>query len=213
MVVYKYLGYGKTDNNGRAKLEFDSDGQPIEHSYTGTGAGKVDFIASLDSEISEDSLISDIYSLYDMLFYDRGTSVPAENTWIINGFIPSYSENGTRLISTSYATCFANKKGSGSNPIDWNSPVCIELDIGNLNSSDGGIQIYDGNNNCSRTFTQLEINGNNHIKIVVESDRIRYYVDGVEKTNYGYDLTIGTFRVGLRGTGMITFKDFMIYPI
>lgn len=202
MVVYRLLGSGVTDANGVAS-----------YTYTGAGAGELDLVASTSNPITQSSLVSETYELYDTLFYDSGTSAPPENTWVINGFETSYSENGTTLTSTSYSTCFANKKGTGANPIDWDSPVCVEFDIGNLNCSDGGIQIYDNTNNCSRAFSQLGITGNNHIKILVESDKIRYFVDNVEKTSYQYDLSIGTFRVGLRGTGTITFKDFMIYSI
>lgn len=63
-MVYKYLGYGITDNNGIAHLDHDSNGNPINHSYTGTGAGEIDIVASLDdsTHISDSSLQSEIYS-------------------------------------------------------------------------------------------------------------------------------------------------------
>ena len=157
--------------------------------------------------------VSETYSIFDCIFFDDAIEEPPLNTWVINGFTPTYNSNGTTLTSTSYATCFANKKGTGVNPIDWDSPCCIEFDITGLNSTDAGIQIYDNTNNCARTFAQLGITGNNHVKILVESDKIRYFVDGVEKTLQQWNVSVGTFRVGLRGTGTITFKNFMIYPI
>lgn len=48
MTTYTYLGYGTTDSNGVAKLDHDANGDAISHSYTGTGAGKIDVVASLE---------------------------------------------------------------------------------------------------------------------------------------------------------------------
>ena len=36
MTTYRYLGWGKTNENGIAKLDHNSEGQKIEHSYTTT---------------------------------------------------------------------------------------------------------------------------------------------------------------------------------
>ena len=211
--TYIYLGYGVTDSNGKAKLEYDAQGNPLTHSYTGTGAGKVDIVASLDSEITGSSLVSETYSLMDCLFYQDGTTEPPSNTWVLNKFTPTYGSDGTTLTSTEFATCFANKKGTSTTVFDWDSPVSIEFYITNITSTNADIQIYDNTNNCTRSFNVLGITGNNQVKILVESDKIRYFVDGVEKTPQQWNVSVDTFRVGLRGTGTITFKDFMIYPI
>ena len=192
----RLIGTGTTDSNGR-----------ITVSYAGTGAGKLQLVAV------NGNLVSETYELYDTLFYDIGTSAPAENTWVMNGFTPTYSTDGTTITSSTYATCFANKKGTGLNVYDWDSPVCIEFDINGVDSTDAGVQIYDETNNCSRTLAQLGVTGNNHVKIIVESNKIRYVIDDVEKTSQQFDISIGTFRVGFRGTGTLTFKNFMIYPI
>ena len=213
MVQYRYLGYGVTNSDGVAKLDHDAQGNPVEHSYVGTGAGEVDIVASLDSSITDSSLVSEIYELIDTLFYDIGTSAPAENTWILNKFTPTYGTDGTTLTSTEFATCFANKKGTSTTVFDWDSPVSIEFYITNVTSTNADIQIYDNTNNCTRSFNVLGITGNNQVKILVESDKIRYFVDGVEKTPQQWNVSVDTFRVGLRGTGTITFKNFMIYPI
>ena len=192
----RLIGTGTTDSNGR-----------ITVSYAGTGAGKLQLVAV------NGNLVSETYELIDALFYDAAPSAPAENTWVMSGFTPSYSTDGTTLTSSTFATCFANKKGTGVNVFDWDSPVCIEFDITGLNSTDADIQVYDNTNNATRSFNVLGITGGNHVKIVVESDRIRFFVDDVEKTASQITVTMGTFRVGLRGTGTITFKNFMIYPI
>ena len=48
-VKYKYLGYGYTNDNGIATLDYDANGNPLQSSgLVGTGAGKLDVVASLD---------------------------------------------------------------------------------------------------------------------------------------------------------------------
>ena len=74
MAKYRYLGYGTTDNNGIAKLDHDDTGSSIAHSYTGTGAGEIDVVASLDEEIVEGSIVSEIYEIIDAIFFDDATS-------------------------------------------------------------------------------------------------------------------------------------------
>ena len=80
MTVYKYLGYGVTNENGVAKLEYNSEGQKRDHSYTGVGAGEIDVIASTDNPITSGSIVSETFSVMDTLLYDTGTD-PSHNIW------------------------------------------------------------------------------------------------------------------------------------
>ena len=197
MITYKKLiGEGITDSNGEAS-----------YNYVGVGAGKIDF--SAESGI----LSSETYSLIDSLFYQEGTSEPPTNTWVVNGFTPSYSSDGTTLTSTTFATCFANLKDTGVNPFDFNSPFAVEIDIVSFNSSNLDFQLYDNTNNATRSASALGITGGNHLKIVNDGTSVKYYVDGIEKPSLQYNYAMGTCRVGLRATGTVTFKNFMIYPI
>ena len=81
-VNYVYLGYGTTDENGECKLDHDANGDSISHSYTGTGAGKIDVVASLDSpsSMSDSSLVSETYEVLDCYKYDSGMS-DYSNIW------------------------------------------------------------------------------------------------------------------------------------
>ena len=69
-MVYKYLGYGVTDTNGVAKLDHDAEGQELQHSYTGVGAGEVDVVASLDNPVSSGSIVSETLPVLDCIFMD-----------------------------------------------------------------------------------------------------------------------------------------------
>lgn len=83
MANYRYLGYGITDENGIAKLDHDANGDPITHSYTGTGAGKVDIVASLDdqSHISDSSIQSETYEVLDAKIFETFDNNTKQSTW------------------------------------------------------------------------------------------------------------------------------------
>ena len=157
------------------------------------------------------SLLSETYDLYDCRFYQEGTSEPPSNTWILSNFTAAYGTSGTTLTSTSFATCFANLPGTGVNPLDFEPPFTVELDMVSVTSSDLDFQLYDGTTNATRSANILGITGNNHLRIVNDGSTIKYFVDGVEKTAQQYTYSMGTCRVGIRATGTVTFRNFMIY--
>lgn len=98
MVNYKYLGYGITNSEGVARLDHDQNGNPISHSYTGTGAGEINIVASLDNPIVEGSLVSETYGLIDAKYYNDGSSV---NGLSIQNGVSCVSDGGYINISTS----------------------------------------------------------------------------------------------------------------
>ena len=75
MTNYRYLGYGVTNENGVAKLEYNSEGQKRDHSYVGVGAGEIDVVASLDNPVSSGSIVSETLSVWDTIKYDKGNTV------------------------------------------------------------------------------------------------------------------------------------------
>lgn len=98
----RYLGYGYTNAQGIAKLEYDANGDPLEHSYTGVGAGKIDIIAQ------SGSLQSETYSIWDYIKYDVNNSLDVssyniryeEDTLVVNGDgkkFSSASSSGRRV--------------------------------------------------------------------------------------------------------------------
>ena len=81
MTNYRYLGYGVTNENGVAHLEYDEDGEPLTHSYTGVGAGEIDVLASLDNPIVEGSIVSVPCNVLDCLKYDGCTISNHNDIW------------------------------------------------------------------------------------------------------------------------------------
>ena len=94
--VYRYLGYGTTDSTGTAKLDHDANGDAIEHSYTGVGAGEIDVVASLDNPIASGSIVSETYSVLDCLVKD------VNNSLAVTDYTLSSTTNTTLTIVDDY---------------------------------------------------------------------------------------------------------------
>ena len=171
-VNYVYLGYGTTDENGIAKLDHDADGKEISHSYTGTGAGEIDIVASLDnaSTISDSSIQSATYEIWDCLFYLECTS--ETNNWSYNDarLSASFDENGghfTGLESTSFKQ--VTLTNNGARFLDGTKDHVIEYDIKKSVAVRLGLIDNGANTRQLVYFGGAYSNDWNHIKIVYDA--------------------------------------------
>ena len=96
----RYLGYGTTNANGVATLEYAPDGTALSHSYTGVGAGKIDIVAeSGDLQSSE-------YELIDAIVYDDYSTDTSSN-YTVNSAHTVAVSNG-KMTFTRGATTSSN---------------------------------------------------------------------------------------------------------
>ena len=217
MVQYRYLGYGVTNEDGIAKLDHDAQGNQLSHSYTGTGAGKVDIVASLDDEIDDSSLVSETYELYDTLFYDGGVTGNSNlSQWIYPSSISaSVGSDGTTITSSSSSTqYFTANTGSTGDSNDFYAPFCFEFDIVSTNG-DVGLIVWASGQNANKSFASFNLTSNNHIRIEVHETQVRYFCDGVELTPLSITTTL-PLRLGFtlyNSSSVIKFKNVKIYPI
>ena len=123
MTSYRYLGYGVTNENGIAKLDHKPNGDPLTNSYTDIGAGKVDLVASLDDEITEDSLVSQPTTLTDCIMYETGTgsSVNAMIRWSGSSSVTPTNDGLSMVNNGSSGTTYVgiDKEGTSSSVTDW----------------------------------------------------------------------------------------------
>ena len=94
----RYLGYGYTNSQGIAKLEYDADGEPLTHSYTGVGAGKLDIVAE------SGSLQSESYAIYDCIVFDNGISSDYNDIWTASNADLTRTSTYSRLSETTVGT-------------------------------------------------------------------------------------------------------------
>lgn len=220
-VNYVYLGYGTTDENGECKLDHDANGDSISHSYTGTGAGKIDVVASLDSpsSISDSSLVSETFVVYDCIFKDIGTTSSSNNRWqnLQQTLTISVESDGTLVSndSNAFGVRYADKDESGSSIYDFTVPFCVEFDCVSI-SGEGMVYIYDGTNTKElRSWSSLQLTNNSHLKVIVSNQDVRYYINNNATPIITSSNQLGNSSVGLRvnPNASIKYKNFMIYPI
>lgn len=137
MANYRYLGYGITDENGIATLDHDSNGDPITHSYTGTGAGEIDVVASLDdqSHISDSSILSETYETLDCIKYDNATQ-SSHNDSIWNSINPTGLDFIREQDYTSL-TLQTGTSGATNYIIGLSNGVAIDFDIYQVDGTNG----------------------------------------------------------------------------
>ena len=133
MTSYRYLGYGTTDSNGVAHLQYDSEGHEITpNGYHGTGAGEVDVIASLDKPITSSSIVSEPYNVWDTYKWDTGTISSHNDIW-------NYNDATTVLTRyDEYSSITEKVSGTDARLYCKNLPTSATIDI-ELCQIDGGI--------------------------------------------------------------------------
>lgn len=218
MVQYRYLGYGVTDEKGIAKLDHDPQGRAITHSYTGSGAGLVDIVASLDSEIGDGSLVSETYEVLDAKFKDIGTTGQSNYTsfYLYSNFNPQVTGTGTVFTnSTSSSLQVYPQLDSATDLYDWIPSFCIEFDAvevtGNLTNQ--AITITENGGSVKyKKFNAIGLNGECHMKITCTPTQI--ITQKNNETPITEDYSMSKVRIGiLLNNGSLKYKNFVIYPI
>ena len=220
-MAYHYLGYGITNDKGIAKLEFDANGDPITHSYTGTGAGELDIIASLDdsSKISDSSIQSETYDVWDCLLYDIATyDTHTNNFWAsYNASLDRPTDNtGTVFTSTSDGT---GRTGVIDNTARHSPNMVIEFDVVAMTGRNEMSFWKDGSTEWTNRFDTATNGGIGHWKIEITPTSQKAYFEGVQHGTTGNKAFSSNIRIQFVNVyenstrGSIKIKDFKIYSI
>ena len=213
MTVYKYLGYGVTNENGVAKLDHNSEGQEISHSYTGVGAGEIDVVASLDNPVSQGSIVSETYSILDTIAFDNATLSDHNDIWYTNNATITRGADNTTVTATAQWGAIYLGNPTTRTPLNLLSnadEICIEWIGSNVEATNGlDIRYNDGSNRYIGFVT-----GTGHHKMVLSKTRVDLYLDNVLKKGWDANIPNAYFQSVGTETGMeFNFKDLKIYPI
>ena len=210
---YVFLGSGTTDSNGVAKLDHDANGDPISHSYTGSGVGELDIVASLDDpdSISDSSLQSEPYEVIDAMYYDKaleGSGNHNDIYYMVGTSVTRGSDGSVVAKTTSDATryLYAASSNSQSDILYFNENTCIEFDILEVTGTNQ-IELF-----CIGVGATVSILSQGHWKCVVTPNSEKIYKDDVEIVSRDYDFS-STFRATFLVVNTFKFKDLKIYPI
>ena len=209
---YRYLGYGITDSNGEAKLEYDENGNHLDHSITGTGAGELDIVASLDNPIGSGSIVSEIYAVTDYNKLDTGIQGTASNIWSSTSYFDRQTDGTvfSNPSATGWTSVYFKPNNSQNIPLTDGLTFEFEiLDIQVTQSDQFRVRFIDGGTNPYYSLTAT-----GKYKFVL-SDKLYGYKDGAPLgEGVTYDTSINTLNLGIIDTGAsasVKFKNFGYY--
>ena len=222
MTNYNYLGYGVTNENGVAKLEYNSEGQKIGHSYTGVGAGEIDVLASLDNPVSSGSIVSGTLSVWDTKWFDLASDNTKESSWYIDTTNTSVSYDGDGRTVTKIDSA------SSWRYFQYNDPTLSSTKVGNRYSipipnkiefevtAITGTVVIDILDNLNNHLDSYAISATGHYTIELDGTDVKIYKDNgttpvATKTMNGANIRFGFVFNAYNES--ITYKDFKVYSI
>lgn len=204
MTEYVFLGYGVTDENGIAKLEYDANGDPLDHSYTGVGAGSFDVIASLDNPIVDGSFTSRAFHVVDAKSYDDGTKTLSDY-WNNTSALTRNSDETTTFSTSNWST--SNFKVDNNVNLVLGDGLTVEFDVLSIEGSPR-INGYDGGHK-GVILTQT-----GHYKAVFEPGTMTVYVNGEIVNTIEFATAATTVNIGFRSgssSSTVKFDNFALY--
>lgn len=209
--MYRYIGKGVTDNNGVAHLTENADGETVE-GYVGTGKGLTQFVASTDkpADISDSSLLSETYEIWDTLFFDNCTdNSKASKYHRYNNTVsePSFDETGMFVERTSTGNGYLFIGVSNSSDTPFPLDFAVEFDVVEIT---GDVRFATGG-----TFDTIRnMSANDHYKVEYYTDKqVITKNDGTPITNA--KTNSGSFKCQLQFVGVtsIKLKNIRVYSI
>ena len=204
----RYLGYGYTNAQGIAKLEYDADGEPLTHSYTGVGAGKLDIVAE------SGSLQSESYAIYDCIVFDNGISSDYNDIWTATNADLTRASTYSRLSETTTGT-------NGYIVAVFPNVTTIEFEVLQEDGafSEGVFAFYQGASSGLTTLQlrhleeEVALNTWYKVKCLVEENQVTVInVDTDYETVRTFDGTVNRGRFTTSGTmTALRFRNFKAY--
>ena len=207
MVAYRYLGSALTNANGVATFD-----------YQGTGAGEIDVIASLDNPITDGSIVSETYQLYDCTFKDTAIQSDYNNTiWSATNCDATRGTEYTELTEHTVGTSFTDRfKGDYAIP---NDNMCIEFDVYQVDGANTNTILYLTKSNGTSLYMasigasnfsvgewchfKIELTGANSCKI--NGSTRTFSSSATETVMFGF--------TSVSDNTTIRYKNLKVYPI
>lgn len=207
----RLIGYGYTNSNGVATLDYDASGTSISPSgYTGVGAG----VINIQAELHDDSTVVSVpCNVLDTIFRDGATSSDKNDDWYNQesywSITPSDTGKSISCSQNSMQSYWAKGGSSWSTGQIYECPICCEFDLLEVS---GNISWYImGDSFVSHGFSA---NATGHYKFIIDGEYVEKIKDGQYITpKYAKTMT-GKHLIGFRATtGSLKYANFVIYPI
>ena len=218
-VNYVYLGYGTTDENGECKLDHDANGDSISHSYTGTGAGKIDVVASLDSpsSISDSSLVSETYGIIDGFLSDINGVGNIDYRNSSSGNI-NRDNTGTEFTANTIGTMsYFHISTDHTNVYNFKDKGAFVMEFDLLSYTDEScIEIVGNDETTNKWITSRRFAETGHYKYVIGENRQYLIVNNgneIELNNYDISTFTNRRTVGINSKNKTKINNVVFYPI
>jgi len=190
------IGEAYTDNNGVATLP-----------YTGTGRGVVRGLAK--STVDERIIQSEVFSVWDTIFYDEATSNNPNNNWDSTVDFNRESD-GTTYTAQTWVSRFI--KPNNSIDIPLMDGLTYTFEVLDVSSSGGSVMTTVRD---STGFRNMNISAIGSYKVIL-TDKVRMYREGVTNPLYELSYEAGDSAVkigvvGSSGSPSMKFKEFKVY--
>lgn len=203
----RYLGYGYTNAQGVAKLEYDAEGNELTHSYTGIGAGKIDIVAE------SGGLQSETYEIMDAIVLDRATSSDYTNLFTSMTGITRNATDSTAYLDRSSSSSASNKQ-TASYALNGGLGVQITLtSIDHIYMFRVSLETNDGTVIRSISAENLTVGT---VRFECKPNNTKIYMDDTLVLDEDENNTSSlTFQIRTAGstTDIFNFKNLMIFPV
>ena len=188
--------------------------------FSAEGTGDINIQASVGS------ILSQTYSLEDCIYYNTMTSADSTHWTIPSNANASYNSNGMKLSGSGWADSYLE--------IPLTKPYSVEFDITEWSSNPSYLHYFWDNSKSTRhihmgrnndgTYFDVYPNTSNywngtipqncHIKIEINNDEAKLYVDDVLKLTKSYSMpSTSRFGLGKSGGSSTTWKNIKIKPL
>ena len=201
----RLIGYGYTNANGVATLDYDANGNALQSSgYVGQGVGEIDISAS--ATVDGSTFVSEPYEVHDCIFYDGAVNGNKNDDWTTISKLHRY-DTYTSYEGSAFNNTRIKVNSSENLPM---GEYCVEFTV--LENTNGRLYYHDGN----AISIDLSVG---HWRVLNTSDgKITPYLDGQIQTSLikTYNYSAQTMTIGFsngNNTALLKFKDFEVYPI
>ena len=207
----RLLGSATTNSSGVAVLS---------NAYTGSGAGKIDVVAT--TTIDDSTVVSQPYTVIDALFKDIGTSTDYGN-W------SNWTSYEPKLTRDTYCKIEVDTENSKTNARMYkqfdasNNDIAIEFDVKQVTSSNTNVWAT-LRNNATNVLGNLDMNRFSsyggvinewvHFKLIISPTNCLVYINN-NSSPYTYisgGITRFYFQIDTNTTEL-DYKNFVIYPV
>lgn len=211
MTEYRLIGTGITNGRGIATLNKKPDGTTIT-GYTGTGAGRLQIIASTKPDPTDPDALTSTITLYDCIKYDGATETNKNDAMWNSTTNLNRGTEYTTIQPTSTVTLYTaiNQLDDFRIEIDINVEANNYSSMLSIRTSSGGILAYARKDSFN---TLLSNNNWYHIQFTVRNNTCTVTCDEVEGSVVSDVSNAARFYIRAGADETVRYKDLRIYQI